>query len=81
MVGGWPLHIRNLFDRPLSKPWELIIGHEQLLVGKQKPKPVLRNMSKLQPPKWWFQASWISLKCAFKLLALVEAAQQKDQYG
>ena len=42
------LRLRVRAKQPVSplrpKPGELIEGHEQFLVGKQKPKTVLRNM-------------------------------------
>jgi hypothetical protein len=74
MVGGRPLNFGNLFNRSLSEPGKLIEGHEQLLVGKQKPKTVLRNMGNFSRQSGGSRHLGSPSNVHSQLLALVEVA-------
>ena len=81
MVRARPLNLGYLFDRPLSEPGELIKGYEQFLVGKQKPKTVLRNMGDFSRQSGGSRHFGYPSGVHSQWFALAEVASRKDQYG
>jgi len=59
----------------------LIERYEQFLIGKQKPKTVLRNMGNLSRQSGGSKHLGFPSSVHSQLLALVKVAEQKDLYG
>jgi hypothetical protein len=50
VVWGDMFHATNLLDRRLAKPWKLLERKKELLVSKQHPEAVVRDMKQPKKP-------------------------------